>query len=213
MNKIIFFVLDYFELYPAIYNKTPKRTLCYSYFDTEEAINNNIPHIVTYDIGHLSFDLEDLGYTIFIGYKGHSKQFYTGMSTANGKELRFGHNLRRLLIGGALDNDLGIDKNRNKFWYDKSKSTHELLEQEKEKQESLIPLALKVAEKTIGFDLEKMNFEDIGKNLKNFIEKATKGKYTTNGANGITEQLIAKNKEVKDSVIGSVDKRLQDWGF
>ena len=136
MNKVIFFVLDSFELYPAIYNKVPKRTLCYSYFDTEEAIKNNLPHIVTYDIGHLSFDLEDLGYTIFIGYKGHSKQFYTGMSTANGKELRKAHNLRRLLIGGALDNDLNID--RNNFYYDSSKSTHELIEDEQAKQLSIV---------------------------------------------------------------------------
>lgn len=108
MSKTIFFILDSFELYPAIYNKTPKRTLCYSYFDTEEAINNNIPHIVTYDIGHLSFDLEELGYEIFIGYKGYSKQFYSGMSIANGKVLQKPHNLRRLLIGGAFDKMLGI---------------------------------------------------------------------------------------------------------
>ena len=148
MNKIIFFVLDSFELYPAIYNKTPKRTLCYSYFDTEEAINNNIPHIVTYDIGHLSFDLEDLGYTIFIGYNGHSKQFYTGMSTTNGKELRKAHNLRRLLIAGALNNDLGIE--RNNFYYDNSKSTHELMEDEKSKQ---LSIALRVAQKTFFWNM------------------------------------------------------------
>lgn len=128
MNKVIFFVLDSFELYPAIYNKTPKRTLCYSYFDTEEAIKNKLSHIVTYDIGHLSFDLEELGYSIFIGYNGHSNQFYSGMSTANGKELRHAHNLRRLLIGGALDNDLHID--HNKFYYDNSISTSELCQQE-----------------------------------------------------------------------------------
>lgn len=128
MNKVIFFVLDSFELYPAIYNKTHKRILCYSFFDTEEAIKNNLPHIVTYDIGHLSFDLEELGYTIFIGYNGHSKQFYSGMSTANGKELRKAHNLRRLLLGGALDNDLHI--NRNKFYYDNTMSTSDLCKQE-----------------------------------------------------------------------------------
>lgn len=137
MNKVIFFVLDSFKLYPAIYNKIPKRTLCYSYFDTEEAIKNNLQHIVTYDIGHLSFDLEDLGYTIFIGYNGHSKQFYTGMSTANGKELRKAHNLRRLLIGGALNNDLGIED--HKFHYDSSKSTHELIEDEHSITKRIIP--------------------------------------------------------------------------
>ena len=131
-NKTIFFILDSFELYPAIYNKTPKRILCYSYFDTEEAIKNNLPHIVTYDIGHLSFDLEDLGYEIFIGYNGHSKQFYSRMSTVNGKELRKTHNLRKLLISGALDNDLNI--NRDKFYYDNSISSSELCQQELDKQ-------------------------------------------------------------------------------
>ena len=128
MDKIIFFVLDSFDLYPAIYNKTPKRILCYSFFDTEEAIKNNLPHIVTYDIGHLSFDLEELGYNIFIGYNGNYKQFCSGMSTANGKELRKYHNLRRLLIGGALDNDLHI--NRNRFYYDSTMSTSDLCQQE-----------------------------------------------------------------------------------
>lgn len=125
-SKTIFFILDSFKLYDykKLYGKL-EHIFCYSYFDTEEAINNNIQHIVTYDIGHLSFDLEDLGYEIFIGYNGHSKQFYTGMSTTNGKELRKEHNLRRLLIGGALDNDLHIE--RNKFYYDINKSTSELL--------------------------------------------------------------------------------------
>lgn len=192
MDKVIFFVLDSFELYPAIYNKTPKRTLCYSYFDTEEAIKYNMQHIVTYDIGHLSFDLEDLGYTIFIGYNGHSKQFYSGMSTANGKELQKAHNLRRLLVGGALDNDLHI--NRNKFWYNTAMSTTDLCQQEQNFQKATIDCALKVAQKTIGFDLTPMKFEDIGKNLQKLIEKCTNGKFVTNGANGITEQLIAKKK-------------------
>ena len=136
MDKVIFFVLDSFELYPAIYNKTPKRILCYSFFDTEEAIKNNLPYIVTYDIGHLSFDLEELGYTIFIGYNGHSKQFCSGMSTANGKELRKAHNLRRLLISGALDNDLHI--NINKFYYDNTMSTSDPCQQEYDFQRSEI---------------------------------------------------------------------------
>ena len=134
MDKSILFILDSFELYPSVKANYPYKTLCYSYFDTEEAINNKLQHIVTYDIGHLSFDLEDLGYSIFIGYNGRTKEFHSGMSTANGKELRFGHNLRKLLIGGALDNDLKIKRDRKVFWYDKSKSTHELYEEEIKKQ-------------------------------------------------------------------------------
>ena len=124
-KKNIVFILDSFELYSFFSSSYPVKTYCYSYFDTELAIRNKLDNIITYDLGHLSFDLENLGYDIFIGYNGHTRQFYTGMSTANGKELRFGHNLRKLLIGGALDNDLGIEQ--NKFYYDTSKSTHELM--------------------------------------------------------------------------------------
>lgn len=193
MDKTILFILDSFELYKSIYNTVPKRTLCYSYFDTEEAINNKLQHIVTYDIGHLSFDLEDLGYSIFIGYNGRTKEFHTGMSTANGKELRKAHNLRRLLIGGALDNDLKID--RNKFYYDTSMSTSDLCQQERNFQKATIDCALKVAQKTIGFDLTPMKFEDIGKNIQSLVEKFTNGKFTTNSANGITEQLITKRND------------------
>lgn len=128
-DKHIVFILDSFELYSFTHNRYPKRIYCYSFFDTEEAINNKLDHIITYDLGHLSFDLEELGYHIFIGYNGHTKEFYSGMSTKNGKELRFAHNLRRLLLGGALDNDLNID--RKHFYYDQSKSTSELCKAEK----------------------------------------------------------------------------------
>ena len=149
MKKSILFILDSFELYQ--WSNYPKKTFCYSYFDTEEAINYNIPHIVTYDIGHLSFDLEELGYSIFIGYNGRTKEFYSGMSTANGKELRKPHNLRRLLISCALDNDLKID--RNKFYYDTSMSTSDLCQQEINFQRSIMDLVFNVAYKTIGFEL------------------------------------------------------------
>lgn len=145
MIKTILFILDSFELYKLDY---PKKIFCYSYFDTDEAIKNNIQHIVTYDIGHLSFDLKkDLGYNIFIGYNGKTKEFYPGMPTANGKQLRIGHDLRRLLIGGALDIDLNID--RNKFYYDNSIPTSELCQQEENIQKSF-NLTLNTLSKTIG---------------------------------------------------------------
>ena len=70
MKKTIFFILDSFNLYDfkKLYGNH-KYISCYSYIDTEQAIENKITDIVTYDIGHLSFDLETLGYKIFIGYK------------------------------------------------------------------------------------------------------------------------------------------------
>ena len=147
MSKTIFFILDSFNLYDfkKLYNNL-EYICCYSYFDTEEAIDNKIDNIVTYDIGHLSFDLETLGYKIFIGYNGKYVNFTVGMSTANGKELRFGHNLRRLLIGGALDNDLGIK--RNKFYYNMNKSTAELLAEQLTKEK--FNILDKIADATIG---------------------------------------------------------------
>lgn len=149
-TKTIFFILDSFNLYDfkKLYNNL-EYICCYSYFDTEEAIDNKIDNIITYDIGHLSFDLEDLGYQIFIGHGGKYKHFTVGMSTANGKELRKAHNLRRLLIGGALDNDLGIED--NKFYYDSSKSTHELMEDEQSKQQ--FSLVQRVLEKTFMWNM------------------------------------------------------------
>ena len=150
-RKTIVFILDSFELYGfKTKYKHINYTYCYSYFDTEDAINAGIDNINTYDIGHLSFDIEDLGYDIFIGYNGKMYMFKTGMSTANGKELRHGHNLRRLLIGGALDNDLGIE--RKTFYYDANKSTAELIADQLTKEK--FDILGKVADATIGMHIE-----------------------------------------------------------
>ena len=40
-----------------------------------------------------------------------------------------------------------------------------------------------------------MKFENIGNNIKNLVERFTKGKNTTNGANGINEQLIVTKND------------------
>lgn len=128
--KTIIFVLDSFELYNYCYSGN--EIFCESYFDTELAIRNNLPIIWTYDIGHLSFDLNSLGYRIIIIYNDNFLDIYEGMSTFNGKEIHRAHNLRNLLIGGAFDNDLNID--RNKFYYDNNISTSELCQKELDKQ-------------------------------------------------------------------------------
>lgn len=51
--------------------------------------------------------------------------------------------------------------------------------------EKVVPIAMDIVSKTIGFDLVGMRFEEIGPNLKKFIEKATNGRFTTNGASGL----------------------------
>ena len=193
-KKIIIFVLDSFHLYNG-YDRD-KYVECYSYFDTEEAINHNTNHIITYDIGHLSFDLEDLGYTILIGYKGACKRFYVGMSTANGKELRHSHNLRRILIGGALDNDLHIE--RNKFYYDMNKSTSELLADQLTKEK--FDIMSNIFSKTIGADIEPVPFDKIGDKINSIVSKGTNQMMSTNGANGLTKEIKTKYEVGKKTI-------------
>jgi len=188
-KKEIYFVLDTFE-YPFISMPTID---CYSYLDTEEAIKCGCKRIRTYDLLHLSFDLLELGYRIYLVKDAKVLEVYPGMDNFSNKDIRFGHNLRRLLLGGFFDTMLDLD--RNKFWYDTSMSTTDLCQQERNFQKATFDCALKVAQKTIGFDLTPMKFEDIGKNLQKLIEKCTNGKFTTNGANGITEQLIATRND------------------
>ena len=188
-KKEIYFVLDTFE-YPFISMPTID---CYSYFDTEEAIKCGCKRIRTYDLLHLSFDLLERGYRIYLVKDAKVLEVYPGMDNFSNKDIRFGHNLRRLLLGGFFDTMLDLD--RNKFWYDTSMSTTDLCQQERNFQKATFDCTLKVAQKTIGFDLTPMKFEDIGKNLQKLIEKRTNGKFTTNGANGISEQLIATRND------------------
>lgn len=188
-KKEIYFVLDTFE-YPFISMPTID---CYSYFDTKEAIKCGCKCIRTYDLLHLSFDLLELGYRIYLVKDAKVLEVYPGMDNFNDKDIRFSHNLRRLLLGGFFDSMLNIEQ--NKFWYDTSISTTDLCQQERIFQKSTFDCALNVTKKTIGFDLVPMKFKDIGKNIQNLIEKCTKGKFTTNSANGITEQLIATKND------------------
>lgn len=61
-----------------------------------------------------------------------------------------------------------------------------------------LPLVMQIASKTVGFDIEPTKFEDIGKKIQEIVEKCTKGKFTTNGANGITEQLVGYPTDKED---------------
>jgi hypothetical protein len=56
--------------------------------------------------------------------------------------------------------------------------------------EEALPLVTQIVKKTIGFDLESIKYEDIGNEIQKLVEKFTKDKFTTNDANGITEQLV-----------------------
>ena len=147
-KKEIYFVLDTFEY---LFISMPTID-CYSYLDTEEAIKCGCKRIRTYDLLHLSFDLLELGYRIYLVKDAKVLEVYPGMDNFSNKDIRFGHNLRRLLLGGFFDSMLDID--RNKFWYDKSMSTTDLCQQEENFQKSLFNFTLNTALKTMGVDIK-----------------------------------------------------------
>lgn len=108
MDKFITFVLDSFDLDEYKVSQFSSTTFCYSYIDTKNAIENNCEDIWTYDLSHLSFDLMDKGYTIIIAHKGIFLTCYPGMDSIGKKDIRRGHNLWRLLLGGYFNDDLKL---------------------------------------------------------------------------------------------------------
>lgn len=83
-----------------------------SYLGTEKALQQKVPKIITTSLAHISFDLLDLGYELYVYTNGAGMvKFYPGMNNSNRKDIRFGHNIRKLIIAGSFDEDLKIDRN------------------------------------------------------------------------------------------------------
>lgn len=76
--------------------------ICTTYSSTEDAIKNGIDKIATYSLIHLSFDLINKGYDIYLVNDGNKIQIAPGMPEID-KELRFGHNIRKLFLAGIFD--------------------------------------------------------------------------------------------------------------
>lgn len=67
------------------------------------------------------------------------------------------------------------------------------MDKKKELEESCA-LALDIANKTLGIEIEPLDAEKMGDKIKEIIERCTGGKYTTNGENGIEKEVILKEK-------------------
>lgn len=66
--------------------------------------------------------------------------------------------------------------------------------------EELIKLCHEICSKTIGYDLASVKKEEIGTFIQNFVEKATNGKWTTNGVDGLYEWLIGHKKDDSNDI-------------
>lgn len=109
MKKYITFFLDSFSLPEYEEAFFGDEVFCYSFLDTDQAIKAGVSCICTYDLMHLSFDLVRDGWTVCIAHKGKFLEIKEGMSLKSGKELRYAHNLRRILLAGAMNADLDLE--------------------------------------------------------------------------------------------------------
>ena len=82
-----------------------------NYADTKKAIENRQEIIHTMDISHLSFCLIDKGYDIYVHCNGRALKMYPGMDSVGGKDIRYTHDIRRLLVGGYFNEDFDYNFN------------------------------------------------------------------------------------------------------
>ena len=80
----------------------------YCHETTRKAIDAKLPDIHTTSLVDLGFDLIDKGYDIFVVKNGTKLHCYPGMATLSCKNIRYGHNLMKLVVGGTFDDDFNI---------------------------------------------------------------------------------------------------------
>jgi hypothetical protein len=117
MEKKIYFCVDYasfanikqeFNRLNIPYNE------CDNYHTTKVFLKYRSHCIVTNSIAHLSFDLIELGYDIYLCYKDNRVKIEPHMQlNTDGspcKDIRMAHNILRLFLAGVFDDILGINK-------------------------------------------------------------------------------------------------------
>ena len=112
MNKEIYFCVD---LYPKATMGIPhKDSRAESYYLTDKYIKEGRTPIITLSLAHLSFDLIELGYDIFLCYKDKKVKIEPHMDLSGigepCKDVRFGHNIFKMFRAGIFDELLGIKK-------------------------------------------------------------------------------------------------------
>ena len=113
MNKRkLYFCVDFWSL-SRLTNGIADSTYYYDF--TQQMIDDGCDNIITASLAHLSFDLIDLGYDIYLCYKNKDVKIEPGMQLhidgSPCKEIKRGHNIFKLFRAGVFNEILGIKKN------------------------------------------------------------------------------------------------------
>lgn len=88
------------------------KNFCISHNETIKAIKSNVEIIHTVALSALCFsNLLDKGYKIFLHENGKCGELYEGVTELTDKELRKGHNISNIWVGGGFED----------FFYSKDK--------------------------------------------------------------------------------------------
>lgn len=118
MNMEIYFCVDqgaFYKVTDYVHTIGANGLNCYrgEYFaETENAIEEGYKYIVTSSLAHLSFDLINLGYDIYLCYGDKRIKIEPHMDLQGTgepcKDLRFGHNIFNMFRAGVFNELLGV---------------------------------------------------------------------------------------------------------
>jgi len=106
-TKDIYFLID--GIVPSNLDFLNECKICQTFKTTEEEITNGYEKIATYSMVHFSFDLLDKGYNIYLVNNGNIVKITPHMPEID-KDLKRGHNIRKLFLAGVFDDLVNYER-------------------------------------------------------------------------------------------------------
>lgn len=109
-TKEIHFDLDMSIIPEMLVNPITTDDIGFTFDGTKDIIERGLDKIYTTQLSLLSFDLLNKGYKIFVHRNWKCLEFRPYMDYSGSKEIRFAHNIEKLVRCGYFDKDFEVDK-------------------------------------------------------------------------------------------------------